>query len=316
MAETALIGFKTDLEQTYTDVNKACGNVVRTGITYPDASTSLSILMQVEDTLNELQQLMTEGNLDTVEAAEKIRMALNDIKISKEILEDNELLLKNGLNLKALRQYNLNYQKAEKGLQQAKNDLMQTEILAPFDGIVVDIGVKVNEQLSLYDYASKIAVYLVDTKTVQIDGVVDEIDIFQVERGQRAVITVDALPDQQLEGTVTFISPFSTEVAGIVNYPVTIAIDPTDVNLKGGLTATANIIVDSRENVLYVPNGGLEGSRGDYYVNVVVDKDKGTTEERKIVIGLQNNNYTEVISGLREGEEIVVERARPTRSIF
>jgi HlyD family secretion protein len=316
VTETALMGFKTELEQTYTLVNKACGNVVRTGITYPDASTSLSILMQVQDTLNELQRLMTEGKLNTIEASEKIRMALNDIKISKEILEDNELLLKNGLNLKALRQYNLNYQKAEKALQLTKNDLMQTEILAPFDGVVVDIGVKVNEQLSLYDYASKIAVYLVDTKTVQIDGVVDEIDIFEVERGQRAVITVDALPDQQLEGEVTFISPFSTEVAGIVNYPVTIAIDPTDVNLKGGLTATANIIVDSRENVIYIPNGGLEGSRGDYYVNVVVDKDKGTTEERKIVIGLQNNNYTEVISGLSEGEEIVVERARPTRSIF
>ena len=47
VTETALMGFKTELEQTYTLVNKACGNVVRTGITYPDASTSLSILMQV-----------------------------------------------------------------------------------------------------------------------------------------------------------------------------------------------------------------------------------------------------------------------------
>ena len=151
---------------------------------------------------------------------------------------------------------------------------------------------------------------------MQIDGVVDEIDIFEVQRGQRAIITVDALPDEQLEGEVTFISPFSTEVAGIVNYPVTIAIDPTDVNLKGGLTATANIIVNSRENVLYIPNGALEGSRGNYYVNVVVDREKGTTEERNVVIGLQNNNYTEVVSGLSEGEEIMVERARPTKSIF
>jgi RND family efflux transporter MFP subunit len=316
--QTALDSFQTDLETTHTRVNSACGSVLRTGISYPDASTSLSVIMQVENTLLELQQMMHEGTLDTVEAAEKIRMAINDIKVSREILEDNELLLTNGLNLKLLRQYNLNFQKAEQALQQAKNDLMQTEILAPFNGIVVDVGVKVNEQLSLYDYATKVAVYLVDTKTVQIDGVVDEIDIFEVQRGQRAVITVDALPDQQLEGKVTFISPFSTEVAGIVNYPVTIMIkdEKMDLDLKGGLTATANIIVDSRENVLYIPNGALKGTIDNYYVDVMLDQEKDITEERNVVIGIQNNNYAEVISGLSDGEEVVVERARPTRSLF
>jgi multidrug efflux pump subunit AcrA (membrane-fusion protein) len=307
---------KIDMETTHSQVNSACGSVVRTGISYPDASTSLSVITQVENTLIELQKLMTEGKLDTVEAAEKIRMALNDIKVSREILEDNELLLSNGLNLLALRQYNLNFQKAEKALQKTKDDLKQTEILAPFDGMVVSVDVKENEQLSVYDYASVVAVHLVDTHTVQLDGNVDEIDIFRVQRGQRAVITVDALPDEQLEGKVTFISPFSTEVAGIVNYPVTIAINPTDVQLKGGLTATANIIVDSRENVLYIPNSALKGTKDNYSVDVMVNKEKGTTEKRNVVIGIQNNNYAEVISGLKEGEEVVVERARPTKSLF
>jgi HlyD family secretion protein len=274
------------------------------------------VISQVEDTLHELEELRKNEMLNSVQAAEKIRMALNDIEMCKEILEDNELLLGHGLNLKVLRQYNLNFQKAEKALQQAKNDLMQTEILAPFSGTVVDVGVKENEQLSVYDYATKYAVHLVDTNKVEIDGVVDEIDIFQVERGQKAIITVDALPDEELTGEVTFISPFSTEVAGIVNYPITIAIDPTDIDLKGGLTATANIIVDGRENVLYIPNGALKGSMGNYYVEVVVDKDKDITEERNIVNGIQNNIYTEVISGLSEGEEVVVERIRPSKGLF
>jgi HlyD family secretion protein len=187
---------------------------------------------------------------------------------------------------------------------------MKTEILAPFDGTVVDIGVKENDQLSSFDYSSKTAVHLVDTSTVEMDGVVDEIDIYKVKVGQEVIIIVDALPDAKLKGKVTFISPFGTQTTGVVEFAVTISLDPTETEPKGGLTATADIIVEKHENVLLIPNRSIKGSPGDYWVEVVIDEKKVTTEKRPVVLGAQNDQLSEVISGLSEGEKIIVEATR------
>jgi HlyD family secretion protein len=237
-------------------------------------------------------------------------MAQHEVEMSQTILENNEMTFRSGLNLKALRAANLNIQLAEDDLKNAKEALMKTEILAPFDGTVVDIGVKENDQLSSFDYSSKTAVHLVDTHTVKMDGVVDEIDIYKVKVGQEVIIIVDALPDVELKGKVTFISPFGTQTTGVVEFAVTISLDPTETELKGGLTATADIIVEKHENVLLIPNRSIKGSPGDYWVEVVIDEKKVTTEKRPVVLGAQNDQLSEVISGLSEGEKVIVEATR------
>jgi RND family efflux transporter MFP subunit len=305
-AVAALEGVSADVVETHSVTQKACGQIVRLGISYPDASTSLSNLKQMEEELAKLQGLMEDGECDTVEFAETLRLAQHDLEMSEEILENNELIFRHGLNLKVLRQYNLNLQAAEIALQNYKEQLMKTEILAPFDGTVVDVGVKIDDQLSAYDYSSIVAINLVDTRTVKMEGVVDEIDIFKVKMGQEAVVTVDALPGEEFTGTVTFISPFGSELTGVVNYPVTIELDPTDVELKGGLTATADIIVAKRENVLLVPSNAITRKRGDYWVDVITNEETMETEERPITIGERNEMYTEVISGLTEGQLVLV----------
>ena len=284
---------------------------------YPDTSTSLDWLRQVEEELQNIQQLMEQENYDAIELAEAVRMAQHDIEMSRTILEDNELIYRSGVNLKASRAYNLNLQLAEKDLENAKEELMKTEILAPFDGTVVDVGVKENDQLSAFDYSAITAVHLVDTKTVKMEGVVDEIDIYKVKVGQEAIITVDALPDVEFSGKVTFVSPFGTEETGVVEFAVTIELEPTERELKGGLTATADIIVQEHENVLLLPNRAIKGSPGDYWVEVVIDEATGETEKRQVELGAQGEKFTEVISGLKEGEKVMVEAARRgTRSFF
>ena len=243
-------------------------------------------------------------------------MAQHDVEMSRTILEDNELIFRSGLNLKASRAYSLNLQLANKGLENAKEDLMKTEILAPFDGTVVDIGVKENDQLSAFDYSSKTAVHLVDTSAVKMEGVVDEIDIYQVKVGQEAIIVVDALPDDEFLGNVIFISPFGTEETGIVNFAITILLDPSEIGLRGGLTATADIIVDEYKNVLLIPNNAIKGTYGDYLVEIMLDETTGETEERQIGLGVQNEHYSEIISGLEEGEKVVVETPRTKSTLF
>lgn len=288
----------------------------RTGATglmplpYPDTSTTLDWLKQVEENLQKIQTCEEEKGCDTLELATLLRMAQHDVDMSQTILENNELIFRSGVNLKALRGYNLNLQIAEQDLKRYKDELMKTEILAPFDGTVVDIGVKENDQLSAFDYSSKTAVHLVDISTVEMDGVVDEVDIYKVKVGQEAVITVDALPNAELKGKVTFISPFGTQTAGVVEFPVKISLEPAEVELKGGLTATADIIVEKHEDVLLVPNRSIKGSPGDYWVEVVIDEEKVTTEKRPVVLGAQNDQFSEVISGLSEGEKIIVEATR------
>ena len=279
-------------------------------IPYPDTSTSLAWLRQVEENLQKIQLCKETEGCDALELATLLRMAQHDVEMSQTILENNEMTFRSGLNLKNLRAANLNVQLAEDELKNAKEALMKTEILAPFDGTVVDIGVKENDQLSSFDYSSKTAVHLVDTRTVEMNGVVDEIDIYKVKVGQEAIIIVDALPDAELKGHVTFISPFGTQETGVVEFAVTIALDPTETELKGGLTATADIIVEKHENVLLIPNRSVKGLPGDYWVEVVIDEQKLTTEQRHIDIGAQNENSSEVVSGLKEGEKIIVEQTR------
>lgn len=277
---------------------------------YPDTSTSLAWIRQVEEELQKIQICKDSDSCDALELSTLLRMAQHDVAMSQTILGENELIFLSGLNLKALRAYNLNLQIAEQELKRYKDELMKTEILAPFDGTVVDIGVKENDQLSAFDYSSKTAVYLVDTRTVEMDGVVDEIDIYKVNVGEEAIIIVDALPDVELKGKVTFVSPFGTRETGVVEFSITISLEPIDIELKGGLTATADIIVEKHENVLLVPNRSIKGSPGDYWVEVVLDEKTMTTEKRGVELGTQNEQFSEVISGLSEGEKIIVEATR------
>jgi len=291
-----------------------CGNLTTqsggaTGLMtlqYPDTSTSLDFLRRVGEELQEMQNLMEDGDYNELEMATLLRLAQHDMEMSQTVLEDNELIFRSGLNLKALRTYNLNLQKAELAVENAKDDLMKTEILAPFGGTVVDIGVKEKDELSSFDYSSKTAVHLVDTRTVKMEGVVDEIDIYQVGVGQEAVIVVDAMPDEEFPGEVTFISPFGTEEAGVVEFAVTIELDPTEIELKGGLTATADIIVADRKNVLLIPKEAFIETPVGVFVGVVEDETTEEPERRRVVLGAQDYAFAEVVSGLSEGEKVVI----------
>jgi len=305
---TPLIPFSGD--EWVRQVRSGSGRPSATGLVplaYPDTSTSLDWLKQVQEEFQEIQSLMEQEERDEAEIATLLRMAQHDIEMSHTILEDNELIFRSGLNLYASRAYSLQLQTAELALKNAKEDLMKTEILAPFEGIVVDVGVKENDQLSSFDYASVTAVHLVDTSTVKMEGVVDEIDIYQVKLGQEAVIVVDALPDAEVKGKVTFISPFGTEETGVVEFAVTISLEPAEAALRGGLTATADIIVEKHEDALLIPNRAVKGLVGDYWVEVVMDEATGETEKREVVLGAQNEQFSEVTSGLREGEKVIVE---------
>jgi macrolide-specific efflux system membrane fusion protein len=122
---------------------------------------------------------------------------------------------------------------------------------------------------------------------------------------------------------VSFISPFGTpDTNGVVQFPVTILLDPTEVALKGGLTATADIAITSVENALLVPRTAVNTTSQGSFVTVV--DATGKQETRQVTIGEKNLEFAQVLSGLNEGDEVLIAESAtkapvvkgfPTRSV-
>jgi multidrug efflux pump subunit AcrA (membrane-fusion protein) len=304
-ASSALTSVQQHLIETERAVHGTVGQLVRYNVAYPDTATSLDFVQLAKSLLSKIEENIGEGDYDAVQVATYLRTARQEIDIARTILQHNELVYEAGLNLTETQQYNLNLQKAMIVLYGHSVELMDTEILAPIDGTVVDVGVEIDDQLSAVDYSSITAVRLVDTHTVKFEGVIDEIDIYRIKLGQKANIIVDAAPDTPLTGTVSFISPFGTETADVLNFALTIDLDPTDLELKGDMTATANIIIQDKKDVLLIPvQAALTVPVGTLVA--VLNEETGEPEMRRVVLGAQTYESAEVISGLEEGEKVVM----------
>ena len=268
---------------------------------------SLYFYGAAEEKLNAALKGIEKDGLDSPELRDNLRIAQHCMQICNSILGSNHYVLQHGLSIKNEQQYNIDLAKALVALGNSKDNFLKTAILAPFDGTVVSVGVKKNDVLSAVDYGSKVAVQLVDTSQIKFEGQVDEIDILKIKTGQSATISVDAVPNKTFTGTVSFISPYGTAgTNNVVKFPVTIKLDPTDVALKGSLTATAEISIYSEENVLLVPLSAVTTTSEGSFVTVS-DEATGQTEKRQITLGGKNLQFAEVLSGLKEGDTVIIE---------
>jgi HlyD family secretion protein len=196
----------------------------------------------------------------------------------------------------------LNLEIAELSLESAELNLEKAEIVAPFDGVVADISITEGKEISTAALAAP-AISLVDTSDIEMHGSIDEIDISIVGLNQEANILLDALPDEEIKGRVAFISPIGTSLIGVVSYETRITLDNPDERLRDGMSATAEVIIERRDDVLMIPNRAIRGTLENPIVVVFVD---GQQEETEITLGLTDGINTEVLSGLEEGEEVVL----------
>jgi HlyD family secretion protein len=132
---------------------------------------------------------------------------------------------------------------------------------------------------------------------------IDETDISQIHMSQSVNITVDAYPNEVFKGTVTKIAPQTITTNNVTTIPVTVEISSTDSKLKPGMNATCDFITASKEDVLAVPNGALKGSNKQSIVMVI---ENGAPKPRRVETGLSGDEMTEITSGLKEGEQVVV----------
>jgi macrolide-specific efflux system membrane fusion protein len=206
----------------------------------------------------------------------------------------------------------LNLEIAELSLESAKLNLEKGTIVAPFDGVVTDITITEGKEISTAMLATP-AISLVDTSEIEMRGFIDEIDVGMVKLGQAANITFDALPDEEVKGEMAFISPVGTTLAGVVSYDTTITLENPVAGLRDGMSVTAEVIIERRDDVLVIPNRAIRGTLKNPKVVVLADEQE---EEREITLGLTDGINTEVLSGLEEGETVVLPAAQERQDGF
>lgn len=215
---------------------------------------------------------------------------------SAQVALDNLL---NGGDKDDIAQAQANLKSAQHALDSAKADLAKTSLVAPFDGVVATINLNVGETAPTSD-----AVVMLDTSNFYVDVPIDETDISQVEVGQSVTLTVDALPGKAITGKVAQIATTSTLSGNVVTYTVRINIDPTDQPLRSAMSTTATITTQQANQVLRVLNRYIttNSSTGKSFVNV--RQPDGTFKAVEVTLGLRNGTYTEIKSGLSEGDVV------------
>lgn len=197
---------------------------------------------------------------------------------------------------------------AQTNLENAQDTLDDYKVTAPISGTVVTKTAKAGDKIEGGSTGTLCTIY--DLSYLEMTMSIDELDISQVEVGQTVEVTADAVEGKTYTGVVTKVSVAGTTSGGITTYPVTVRIDETD-GLRPGMNVDAEIVISSAEGVLAVPSGAV--NRGN---TVLVTADSpsaanATDQEApegyayvEVEIGVSDDSYTEIASGLQEGDTV------------
>ncbi len=263
------------------------------------------IYVTVGDKVSQGDMLAELAKLDT----DALELALLKKQIAQEQAEYNLNQLKDVLHASydKVKIAELELEVAELELAQAEKELENETITAPFDGVVASIGAKVGDTIA----DGTVIVHLIDLTAMELKVQVDEIDIAKIKLDQTAFVSIDALPDVQLEGSVTAISPVPAATGGVVLYDITISLTaPEGTDPRVGMSATADIIIEKRSNVLLVPTQAIKQDRQGNSIVIVQDGEQ--LQPRPVVTGLSVGLQTEIVEGLSEGETILIEMGAET----
>ena len=201
---------------------------------------------------------------------------------------------------------------ADASLKQLEEQLSYTTIVAPMDGEIlsrdVEVGAAVSSILVLGSTATLVMTEG-DTSEVYVQGKVDEADIAHVYMGQPARIKVESFRDRLFNGKVTKISPMGVEKDNVTTFEVRVSINNAGGELKANMTANAEIMLDEHKGVLTVPESAISYDKDKNASVDVPDKSKKDgTRKVAVKVGLSNGSVTEILSGIKEGDQVVLQQ--------
>ena len=198
-----------------------------------------------------------------------------------------------------IRSQELTIKQRENALLEARQNLADYTVRAPFDGIIAEVSTRLGESVSS---GTTIATLITSQKIAEIT--LNEIDSAKVEVGQRSVLTFDAVPDLSITGEVGEIDTLGTVSQGVVSYGIKIVFDVQDERIKPGMSLSASVIVDSRQNVLTISSSAVKTIGDNQYVEIL---NNGQPERQTVTTGLSNDTMVEIVAGLEEGAEVITQ---------
>ncbi|CCO08163.1 efflux RND transporter periplasmic adaptor subunit [Desulforamulus hydrothermalis] len=252
--------------------------------------------MKIKNAAAELSKLQDEYKEMT---AIPDAYSANELKLKEKELANKETEYQN-----LLKKYEL--QKA-RGVNQnqlevkmAKENLEDTILYAPVDGVVLNLAKKAGESLTDEDDFATIH----ENKVIKAVTKVIEYDIGQIKVGQKVYVSVEALPDKKFTGQVTKINALpEQDSSGLVNYSVEVTIKDPDAELKDGMTCTVTFVQKEVKNCLIVPYKAVRMVNGQQVVTVL--DERGQSSERPIKTGFTDGSSVEVVSGLQVNETVI-----------
>lgn len=251
------------------------------------------------------QQMAKDGVVSAAaldDAQKNYEMAVNKQQLGKA----NEVVAE-----AKLRQAQAQVSQSRALLAQTEEEYRNSTIVSPIDGTVLSRDVEVGDAVSsilVVGSSATLLMTLGDTHEVYVKGKVDESDIAKVYLSQPARIKVESYKDRTFNGKITKISPMGVEKDNVTTFEVRVSIDNAKGELKSMMTANAEILLEEHKNVLMVPEGALIYDK-DRNASIEVPDPSAREGKKKIpvTVGISNGSKTELLSGLKEGNQVVVQ---------
>ncbi len=217
-----------------------------------------------------------------------------------------------GVDTAKLKQARAQVQQSQASLKQLEEQLGYTTIIAPMDGVILSRDVEIGDAVSSILVLGSTATLVMtegDTTEVYVQGKVDEADIAHVYMGQPARIKVESFRDRLFYGKVTKIAPMGVEKDNVTTFEVRVSINNPGGELKANMTANAEILLDEHKGVLTVPeNAVMYDGQKSASVEIPDKKQKEGKRKVPVKVGLSNGSVTEITSGLKEGDQVVLQQ--------
>jgi HlyD family secretion protein len=242
-----------------------------------------------------LEDMQADANADDLRAAQ----ATVDGAVAQQDAAQARLdLLLAGATGEQIADAEAQVERAQAALEQAELSLDRATLCAPFDGVVAKVNVSAGEMAPV----GQPAVTLLDPSGLQVIISVDELDVGRLAVGQSAQVTLDALPEVNLNGTVKSIAPAATiDQSGVTYYDVIVTLEPTDAPVRADMTANVTIAVEELNDVLTIPLWvvHIDRTTGQTYVNRQAG---GKVERVEVMLGVRYEGIAQVLDGLAEGD--------------
>lgn len=267
----------------------------------------------------------TNANLSNLLSLQRtIRDSKDAIMGAERSIEEKRLSLaktKKGPDDLDIRAKQIAVRQREDALANAEQTLADHDVRAPFAGIIAKVNGKKGDSASA---ATAIATIVTKQKIAEVS--LNEVDVAKIKPGQKATLTFDAVPDLRITGRVGEVDAVGTVSQGVVTYTVKIGFDTQDDRVKTAMSVSAAIITETKPNVLLVSNSAVKSQGGMNYVEIVDGDDrnlalaanasgailKDSPRRQNIEIGAASDEFTEITSGLKEGDVIVTRTIQPT----